>query len=115
NLAVGRIHDEPGAAAFAHLVDVAELGRVADLAFRIPAQEFRALERVGLPLLHSVVELLRRHIVETPALEFLRPLEWRAVLVLVGVVALQIWIAPRRLRRLILSLPRRSRRRRRAL
>src|SRR5262249_46455218 len=94
NLSFRGIHHEPRPAALAHLVDVAELGRVADLPFRIPAEELRALERIRLTLLDRVRQFTRGHVLHAPALEFARPLERRAVFVLVRVVALQIRIAP---------------------
>ena len=96
NLAVRRIDHKPRPAAPAHFVDVAELGRISDLAFRIAAEEFRVLERVLLTLRRRVGDLPGRDVFEAPARELLRTLERRAVLVLVRVVALQIRIAPRR-------------------
>ncbi len=62
----------------------------------IATEELRPLERLLLALLHQVGELLRADVFHSSAREFSGPLERRAVLVLVRVVALQVGIAPGR-------------------
>ena len=48
-----------------------------------------------LPLLEDIGQLRARHVLDPPSLEFRRPLERRALLVLVREIALQVGIAPR--------------------
>src|SRR6185503_18202546 len=81
--AVRRIDDEPRAAGLGDFVDVAELRRVADLAFGIAAQKLRTVERVLLTLPDDVVQFFRRHLLQPAPLELSGTLERRAVLVLV--------------------------------
>ena len=99
NLPVFRIDDEPRPAAPGDLVDVAELGGVADETLRVAAEELGSGERVLLALGDGCRHLLRCDAFDSAPLELLGLLERRAGLVLVRVVALQIRIAPRRFRR----------------
>ncbi len=89
------IGHEPGAAALGDFVDVAELGGVADLAFRVAAKERRTLERLLLTLLHQVGELLRTHVFHSPAGKLRGRSKGVPYSVLVRVVALQVRVAPR--------------------
>src|SRR5262249_39509103 len=99
NLPFRRIHHEPSAAALAHLLDDPELGGVDEVRFLLPTTQLRRLVGVVLALFDRVRQLTGRDVLESPAVEFARPLERRAVFVLVRVVALQVRIAPRRLPR----------------
>ena len=86
--AVLGIDDEPRPAALGDLVDVAELGRVADQTLRVAAEELGSRERVLLALGDGCRHLLRCHALDSASLELLGLLERRAGLVLVRVVAL---------------------------
>ncbi len=94
---VGSVTNQ-GRDGFADLENVPELQRPRDRAGRIAGEKPVALDGLLLAPLDHVGELLPLNVLDTLALELRRTLERRALLVLVGVVALQIRIAPRRLR-----------------
>src|SRR5262249_4673685 len=94
---VRRIDYEPRPRRLADLVNVAKLHGSRNRAGRITREKRCTLDSRLLPLLNQSLELLPLDILDPPTLEFRRPLERRALLVLVGEVSLQVWIAPRRL------------------
>ena len=96
NPAVGRIDDEPRPAAAGHLIDVAELGGVADLSAGVTAEKRRAVERFLLTLGRQLGQLFFRQVGRPASLETCGTLERRAVFVLVRVVPLEIGITPGR-------------------
>jgi hypothetical protein len=85
HLSVGGIDDEPRQAALRDVERIAELQRT---------DGFRTREHLPVSRGQHGGELRSRHLVAPASREFVRPLERRALLVLVGVVALQIRIAP---------------------
>jgi hypothetical protein len=71
NLAVLRVDDEPGTGTFGDLVDVAELGRVADEACRIAAEELGACQRVFLSPRDRLCQFVRGDVLPCGVLRIL--------------------------------------------